>query len=324
MTPIATTRLCLLATLFLSGCSSTPKLSKIEDPLSEREQKTALADFKAPQYFNFSAHRMGNGIAMMGEARLHPNQSATAKFSTKGVPAINMRGRSARMKMNALLDPSSPSTWLEFNTSQDFEAAFMGMEDLNIPYRGGYNTGLSTGYAAVISQFRIDQLFIESCPLYVRMSRNSLGPLARGITDPSIDAVLGYDLLKTFEYIQYNFFDNIINFSSSSPYTPHQDLLMSTARIVNKPNFGLLVEGAIFGQSTPIVLDFAGDYHFARGDVNVSSTKQVSMGDLVYRNVPTVPLPFNSSPPRAGRKMLEKYIVTVCSKAGVVYFERMP
>ena len=75
---------------------------------------------------------------------------------------------------------------------------------------------------------------------------------------------------------------------------------------------------------TPIILDVAGDYHFARGDVKVSSTKQVSMGDVVYRKVPTLLLPINHSPPRAGRKMLEKYIVTICPKAGVVYFERFP
>ena len=99
---------------------------------------------------------------------------------------------------------------------------------------------------------------------------------------------------------------------------------MATAKIKRQQSFGLAVEGAIFGKPTPIILDVAGDYNFARGDVKVSVTKQVSIGDIVYRKVPTLLLPVNSSPQRAGRKMLENYIVTVCGKKGVVYFEQVP
>ncbi|MEE9367798.1 MAG: hypothetical protein V3V05_02925 [Pontiella sp.] len=324
MSPYLTVRLCLLAALVLAGCSSSPKISEIEYPMSEREQKAALAHSKPPQFYSFSAYRSGDGFAMNGKARLHSNQMATIELLSGSIPVIKMRGRSPRMKLNALLDPSSPDTWMEFNTSQEFNANFMGMEGQNISYRGGYNTGMSPGYAAVVTQLRIDQLFIENCPLYVRMAQNSLGPMARGIKVPHVDAVLGNDFLQTFEFVQYDFYNNVIKFSVSNPYMPHEDLLISAAKIVRNPNFGLAVEGAIFGKSTPIILDFAGDYYFARGDVKVSSTKQVSLGNVVYRKVPTLLLPPNSSLPRAGRKMLEKYIITVCNREGIVYFERMP
>lgn len=228
------------------------------------------------------------------------------------------------MQMNALLDTSSPSTWLEFNTSQDFGATFLAMDNKYVNYQGGYNTGDVPGYGAVVTQLRIDQLFMENTPVYVRMAMNSLGPLARGIKVPHIDAIIGYDVLKTFEYIQFDFDAAMVRFSSSIPYIPHRDLLMTTAKIKKQQNFGLAVEGAIFGKPTPIILDLAGDYHFARGDVKVSVTKQVSIGDVVYRKVPTLLLPVNSSPPRAGRKMLENYIVTICGRQGIVYFERVP
>jgi hypothetical protein len=100
---------------------------------------------------------------------------------------------------------------------------------------------------------------------------------------------------------------------------------MTKARILNLPNFGLAVDGAIFDQSVPIILDIAGDYSFARSDVTEEGlTKQVSIGDLVFRSVPTLPLPEKSSPPRAGKKMLENYIITIASREGMVYFERLP
>ena len=309
----------------LAGCSTSSKNSSDDEfVLPEMQQNTYLSHAKPPQYYGFAAYPLKDGIGMSGEARLHANQMASVKLLKGTVPAIEIRGRASRMKMTALLDTSSPSTWMEFNASQEFGATFLGMDDMKIPYRGGYNTGDVPGYTAVVTQFRIDQMFIENTPLYVRMAMNSLGPLARGIKVPKIEAVMGYDWLKNFEYVQFDFDAKTVNFSASHPYVPHQDLLMTAAKIIKQPKYGLAVEGAIFGKSTPIILDFAGDYHFARGDVKVSSTKQVSIGDVVFRKVPTLLLPINSSPPRAGRRMLENYIVTICSREGVVYFERIP
>ncbi len=292
--------------------------------LPEMQQNTYLSHAKMPQHFGFQVYAVKDGVAMSGEARLHPNHLATAKILKGSVPVIELEGRANRFKLNALIDPSSPSTWMEFGKAQEFEAKFLGVDEVAIPYRGGYNTGGASAYAAVVSQFRIDQLFMENIPLYVRMALNSLGPLARGVKVPNVDMIMGWDMIKTFEYVQFDFDAQAIQFSSSIPYVPHQDLLMTTARIQKQPGFGLAVEGAIFGQSTPILLDFAGAYHFARGDVKVSQTKQVSLGEVVYRKVPTMLLPPNSSPPRAGRLMLEKYIITVCPRLGVVYFERVP
>jgi len=313
-----------IASLITAGCTSSKGTDYVEVPLSEHEQQSALSHTKPPQYYGFDAYRYGEGIAISGEVRLHRDHMATAKFLTDNIPVIAMRGRSPRMKMNALLDPSSPDTWMEFTTAENFGAVFLGMDEMKIPYRGGYNIGNTRGYAAVVTQLRIDQLFAENCPLYVRMSRNSLGPLERGIEAPSIDAVLGNDFLKQFEYVQYNFKSDVIKFSATHPYQPHEALLMTTAKIVSQPNTGLMVEGAIYGQPIRIVLDFAGDYYFARGDEPPGLTRQISLGDVVYRHVPTVELPIKSSPPRAGRKMLEKYIITVCNNEGVVYFERIP
>ena len=206
--------------------------------------------------------------------------------------------------------------------AEEFGAIPLGMNGQVFPYQGGYDTGAVNAFAAVVSQMKIDQLFIEDIPLYVRMAAYSIGPQNRGIYSPGIEGVLGYDVLGTFEYIQIDLGAGRISFSSSSPYTPNENMLMTTARIVSAPNYGLAVEGAIFDEPTPIILDIAGNYYFENSTAESSVTEQVSLGEVVYLKVPTRLPTQRNLPPRAGRLMLEKYVITICPKKGVVYFER--
>jgi hypothetical protein len=156
------------------------------------------------------------------------------------------------------------------------------------------------------------------------MASGSIGPLARGIRSPQVDAVLGFDNLKNFEYIQFVLPYNTIRFSSSTPYKPHENLLMTKAKIIKKPGYGLAIEGFVDGQRTPILLDLAGNYSFARGDVKVKTTREVDLATLSFNQVPTLVLPIHDAPPRVGRKLLASYIITICNREGVVYFERPP
>ena len=321
MNPLKTFPALLLSCLVLSGCQSND-LPQADIAMPQTQQNTYLSHAKPPQQFGFSVFRYGSGIAYAGSSRLHPNHRATTGMLKENIPVIKMRGRSKRDTLKVLIDFSAPDSWLEFSKSRELGAHFLGVNDEVIPYRGGYNTGGQNAYAGVITHLRINQLFMENIPFYIRMASGSLGPLARGIRIPRVDAVLGYDNLRNFEYIQLDLRNNLITFSSTIPYTPKGERLMTTAKIIDNPGYGLAIDGAIFNQPTPVTLDFAGNFSFARGDVKVSTTKQVSLGGLVFRQVPTLVLPTHSAPPRAGRKMLEPYLVTVCSKKGVVYFER--
>lgn len=312
---------CTLAMLLLAGCASNDKHGE-EQFLSDREQKAALTRTKSPQYFGFHVFPVQGGIDYRGTARLHPNHQTDATL-VKGLPVLKIRGKSKRLNGYALMDFSAPTSWMEFSTASDFGATFMGMDEDVIPYRGNY-AGDVKAYAAVVSQIRIDNLFMEDIPLYVRMSRGGLGPFSRGIFEPNIGTVLGYDILGLYETIQLDLRGKKVVLSSSHFYTPPEEFLMSAARIVPVQGYGLTVEGAIFGVPTPIVLDIAGDFHFMRGDKKVNQTKQVSIGDIVYRKVPTLPLPIDTALPRAGRRMLEKYLITICPQQGYVFFEQYP
>jgi len=306
----------------MAGCTSQKQGGMEEKPLSEKQIHNALMDAKPPQQFGFNVYQTGAGIAMSGSARLHPRHMAEVPLETADMPVIKMSGISSRMKMNALLDPAAAESWLSYNTAKSFRTTFLGLDGRNIPYRGPAVMGQVPAFAAVVTQLRIDQLFIENAPVYVRMASGSLGPLSRGIQKPAINGIIGYDILMNFEYIQLNMMTRQAIFSATTAYTPDEARLTGQAAIVTIPGLGLAVDGAIAGQAVPILLDFAGNYDFARSDVNTQTTKQISLGNVVYLNVPTIYGNTVDGYPRAGLRMLGKYIVTICPRAGLVYFER--
>lgn len=323
MNLIKQTALLALTGLILSGCASNSDKPK-DNFLSRTQQEMSLSRARAPQQFGFSLHAVEHGITFSGAGRTHPNHFTAAEMIEENIPVIRINGRSRRLSMNILVDVSSPVSWMEFSTSQDFNAYFMGINDMVIPYRGNYNTGGANAYAAVVTQLRINHLFIENVPFYIRMSRGSLGPLARGIRKPKVDAVLGYDNLQIFEYVQFDLQNNAIHFSATNPYTPNEAALSGTAEIVRAPGHGLAVEGIIDDLPTPVIIDFAADFSIARGDAKVATTRLLEVGDLSFTNTRTLLLPTHVAPPRIGRKLLEPYLVTICNKEGVVYFERLP
>ncbi|HEY5620971.1 MAG TPA: hypothetical protein VIR77_00070, partial [Pontiella sp.] len=260
--------LILIAGIILAGCASTRRGENNNGILlSEKDQKQLLSKTTPPQQYGFRVFMTPQGLDFFGAARLHPNHKTKENFIGNRLPIIKMRGRAARMNTAALIDPSLPASWMELTTAQEFDAKFLGFKDEVFAYRGGYNLDGADAFAAVVSQLRFDQLFMENVPVFVRMAKHSLGALARDVTSPNIGAVIGYDILSTFEFVQIDLKAQVVRFSASTPYTPNKELLMTKTRILNLPNFGLTVDGAIFDQSIPIILDIAGDYHFARSDV---------------------------------------------------------
>ena len=307
----------------LHGCLTVGKTDR-HVVLSKRQIEALLETAKPPQRFGFSVFRTKKGIAFDGGVRLHPQHHADVDFLAKTVPSLRIHGRGSWCKMDALLDFASDTSFLEFSTAEDFGVFFLAFNGKGFPYRGNYNLGGVPAYAGVVTQLRIDQLFIEDVPFYVRMAAGDLGPMARGVEKPHVDAVLGYDVLRHFEFVQLDLRHGKVYFSAEVPYEPKEALLAATAKIVRAPGFGLAVKGSMDSFDLPVLLDFVGDFSFARGDVEVRSTKELLIDNLAFRDVPTLLLPPNDSFPRIGRQILQNYVVTVCPKERVVYFELRP
>jgi len=316
------TFLSLLIALLLSGCLTTKK--DVVIPLSKEEQMTLLKKVIPPQTFGFDVYKVPSGISYRGHTRLRPLHVATEDIPKNGFPIVKTRGMFRREKLTLLLDTHSNVSWVEVSTFQKFDGNFLGFDNKTVHYTGTYDTGKINAFAGVIRQIRISNLFMENNPFYVRMARGSLGPQNRGIKEPHIDAVLGYDNLQSFEFFQIDPFERTIQFSATIPYVANDDLLLTKATIVPVKHFGLAVQGSINGVSTPILLDFAGDLSFSRGGANTQTTKLVTIEDLVFIDAPTIVIPGFNVPPRIGNRILKNYIVTVCPKKGIVYFERPP
>ena len=242
MTTFRISTICLLSCLALSGCATSPKEPAEETLISRGQQEQYLESARPPQQFGFEVFQYHDGISYRGGLRLHPNHLTTAEFIVDDIPVIKIRGRSKKKQMNVLLDVSSATSWVEFSTALEFEVKFMGFNGLTIPYRGNLTTGGADAYAGVITQLRHEGLFMEDIPFYVRMAEGSMGPLARGIIDPHVEAVMGYDNLKSFEFIQFDMGNKLVKLSSSHPYVPHEELLMAKAKIINIRDAGLAVD----------------------------------------------------------------------------------
>jgi len=316
------TPLLLFIGISLSGCFTTS--SDVEVPVPKDGQAQLLKKAKPPQTFGFDVFRIPKGIGYRGRARLHPRHISSVDMLKEGFPIVSVRGKARRDKMNILIDMHSNVSWVELSKAQEFQVQFLGFNKKFAYYHGGYNTGNVNAYAGVISQIRISNLFMENIPFYVRMATGSLGLQNRGLEDPKIDAVLGYDNLKGFEYIQINPFENKVQFSSTIPYVPHESLLLTTVKIVRVPKYGLAIQGSVNENPTPIILDFAGDLYFSCGGAPGNKTKHICVGDVCFVDVFTHVVQGVNVPPRIGNRLLKDFIVTVCPKKGVVYFERPP
>ncbi len=315
--------LSLLSTCaLLAACKSVGYKEKGEVILSKGKVHEALSQAKPPQQFGYNIYSFGKGIAMTGNPRLHPRHMAKAHYYSDDFPIIKVNGSASRMEMMVLVDTSIMESWVEFGHAMEFKTSFLGLDGRTIPYRGTAFIGQAEAYAAIIPQIRIDNFFIEDTAVFVRMAANSLGPLSRGIMDPEISGILGYDLLSNMEFIRFNIEEGSIEFSATTPYTPDEANLIGTASIVSIPNVGLAVEGMVDSKATPVILDFAGNYFLARNDATINSTKMVSLGEVVYVNAPTMASMTPDGLPRAGLRMLQRYVVTICPRSGKVYFER--
>jgi len=152
-----------------------------------------------------------------------------------------------------------------------------------------------------------------------------LGYLARGEDHPAPDAILGCDILKAFAFVQIDYPNHTVVFSATSEYAPDGTNLIA-ALPLKEVEGAFAVDGAIDGEKKTIILDSAGEFKIAMDNPPSDELKQVSIGDLVFRNVKVVESKNQSlgllSHPRIGRQLLSKFNITFVPKKKIVYFER--
>jgi len=300
----------MAAALLLAGCRTT------EEPraVSWRAQQAYLAGLRDPRLYRIDIYNTPAGVQYRGGGRLHPNQMEvrTMEAEEPWRSVVMMTGRFGD-RTPVLLDFTSPFSWMEFDTARTLGAVPIGEREARLVK---YPEDEHGACLSVVSKLRFGILHIEEAMMYVRFGNGDLGPLARGIKEPVAKAVIGWDLLKKFEYFQFDYLSGSILLSTTEPYVPHPDHLLAAVPVVKHAGV-CAVSSELNGKSTLLLIDPLGDFEVAADSPSAFSLR-LDKG-FVAEGAMAAPSPGGT---RLGARFLEKYRVTICPQAGVIYFER--
>ncbi len=299
-----------------AGCKTTDRVEETH-PVSWSHQQAFFKRIRDPRVFGMGIYDTPTGAQIRGGGRLHPSRGETLEMKAMEPlrPVVQMV-RNLREKSSVLLDITSSRTWLEFGLAQSLRATPLGERNVVLTRLPGEEV---EGCLSVVSALQLRQLFIEHPLLYVRMADGYLGSLARGIEEPGLTGVIGWDLLKKFEQVRFLYSIGQVTLFTTEPYTPDPSQVVTTLELVSKAGI-CAVRGRVNGKEQLILLDPAGDFEVASS--GGAAIRSIQLGEGVTLKSPVV----SKSPGgvRVGAYLLQKYDVTLCPQEGVVYFESHP
>jgi hypothetical protein len=318
--------LCIgICLVFLAGGCATTTPNEIK-PLTDNQLRGIFSRAKDARNFWITVYQSGNkSLQFSGANRLHPEHVAERDFvkeSSSTAPMINAdNGREETII--ALIDTTAARSWLDLATFERVNAIPLGPPAYDATPRN-VNDNMP-GYACVLTKMRFDQLHMENALFHFRAATGPLGYLARGEDHPVPDAILGCDIIKAFTFVQIDYPNRMAILSATTDYAP-VGTSMIAALPLKEIEGAFAVDGAIDGEKKTIILDSAGEFEVAMDNPPSDKLKQLSVGDLVFRNVSVVASKDESlgllSYPRIGRQLLSKFNITFAPKKKLVYFER--
>ncbi|HBA84061.1 MAG TPA: hypothetical protein DCZ95_08210 [Verrucomicrobia bacterium] len=311
----------VLTAALLTGCHTAPKTVI---PLNDAQLRAFFSKAQDPRRFWITVYKSDEGDRFTGACRLHPEQAAHLKFESGRhslAPMIAFKD-SAGKSYKALIDTSSSFSWLTFETAKKMQMIPLGPPAYDlIPQHVNEDI---PGYACTASRIVFDQVYMETPLFYTRSALGPLGTLSRDQISPLPDAVLGCNMLKAFTFVQINYPTRHVALSSTFEYAPGTNLVATVP--LREIKGAIAVMGSMDGKPTSFILDTAGDYAIALDPAPEEPIRQVSLGDLVFRQVQAVSSQEKGlgmrDVPRIGNRLLGKLNLTFDYKNRVVYFEK--
>lgn len=309
----------LLVVLFLvAGCKTT-EVHKVK-PISWKQQQVYSAKVCDPRIFGLGIYDTPSGPQIRGGGRVHPGRAEVLKMlmdkKETPRPVVNLNGSFGK-QWPVLLDVSLASSWVEFDLAQKIGARPVSEGgNVQLVHQSGDDI---PACLSLIPSVCLGQFFIENCLVYVRLANGPLGSVARGITEPELKGVVGWDLLQKLEQIQFLYSIGQIVLVTRGTYKPNPGLLVAELPLVKHAG-ACVVRGTVNGKSELVLLDPAGDFEVMAGPGMDVSLMQLGE-NLIFSN-PQVST--SSGEVRMGARLLKNYQVTICPQAGVVYFETRP
>ena len=314
----------LLLSLVLVGCRS-PQPETIR-PLPEAQLRSFFGKPEDPRRYAITMYSSDDGPVFVGANRLHASQQAVLPFMSKrgdSAPVI-AAGLKVEEALPFLIDTSAKDSWLRFESTEALQAKTIGMDHAyGITPRHVRDDIL--GYACLLTSLKFDTLSMENMIVYARTAIGPLGTMARNVERPPLEGVLGCNVLRAFATVQFDFHDRLITLTSTLPYHPKESQLLAAVPMADTEGV-YTVNGMVDGKKETIILDTGGDFEIALPKMTLGPVKQVSLGDLVFRQVRTYTLRERGLEPdktvRIGRGLLGRYKMTFDNLHYTVYFEK--
>ena len=313
----------LLVCLAAFGCRT--RMASEARPLTKQELRGLFARAQDPRRSWITVHRADSGLTFTGQNRMHKSQLAGLRFESREhpeAPVIYIR-TSRKRKFTALFDTTSARSWLTPDAFAAMNGAPLGPPAYRLPAR--HIAEEEVGYAGVVNKVLFDKLNMDNALFCAWDKAGPMGPLARGIRQPRIDCVIGLDMIQSFHHVQIDYPLRTVYLSAGSGYAPDENLLVASVPY-HEIAGALAVHGKINGEPATILVDTAGDFVFAADEEAFTTVRQLDIGNLVFRNVEADdPEDYDVGLrryPRIGRKLLQRFRVTIDSEAKIIHFEK--
>ncbi len=314
----------LLLVAALAGCRS-PQTDYIK-PLADDQLRSFFGRPEDPRRYAITIYSSDEGPVFVGANRLHPAHQAVLPFATRRgdtAPVIEAGGKN-EAPLPFLLDTSSRESWLRFEAAPALHVSALGTDRAYGTTPRHVRDDI-VGYGCITSHLVFDTLWMENVILFVRAASGPLGMLGRSAANPRPEGVLGCNVLREFSYVQMDFAARLVTITSSLGYRPNPDRLIAAVPLLDKDG-PYAVSGMVNGKKATIVLDTGGDFGIATPKMTMGPIKQISIGDLVFRDVRPYTLRERNLTPdttvRIGRQLLSQYKVTFDNLHYTVYFEK--
>jgi hypothetical protein len=304
----------LIPVCFLSGCKTTEPSQIV--PVKWKEQQAYAAKVKDPRRFGYSIYQTPAGVEYRGGCRLHPNQAKMLPMVAEDPlrPVVMLEGKFGA-ESPVLLDFTASASWMEFGLAQSIRAVPVSERQALLIKIPGEEI---PGCPSVVPTLQLGQIFIENPQVIVRMADGPMGSLARGIADPEIKGVIGWEILEKFEQIHLDYAGRRVALTTTkSAYVPDPSRLIAAIPLVQ--NAGVCaIRGAVDGKSALILIDPVGDFEAATDGAQAVSSIQMDAGfGFASPGVSASP-----GGVRIGARLLQNFKITICPQEGMIYFEK--
>lgn len=314
----------LAALVGVVGCR-TPDPETIR-PLPEDKLRAFFGKPQDPRRYAITMYSSDEGPIFVGANRVEHDQQAVLPFVSNhgsSAPVIEA-GLKSDTPLPFLVDTSAKESWLRYESIGALRAIPIGTERAYgiTPHHVRDDI---LGYGCLLNSLVFDTLYMDNVIIYVRTVSGALGILSRQADRSQVEGVLGCNVLRALSTVQFDFQARLLTLAASFNYRPATDRLVAAVPMADSEGV-YTVTGMVDGKSQTIILDTGGDFEIATPKMSLRPIKQVSIGDLVFRQVRSDTLRERGLLPettvRIGRGLLSHYKVTFDNLHYTVYFEK--